>query len=159
MNVQIRNGFLHSTCQINVKTSVHVRRQTCLHAHFGRAHINCFVNAADNLIQRQEISLFAAIYAAERAKAAVLHTDIREVHISIDNVRDDLTHLPPAQLVGGQDCCVKLSAGCQTELKPIVAGNLFTVECPRKNLMYYRIEIVEQYHAAPYSYRFPLAAS
>ena len=50
---------------------------------------------------RQEVALFLAVVAAERAEGAVLDADVGEVDVAVDHVGDDVADLLGAQLVGG----------------------------------------------------------
>src|SRR5690348_614318 len=101
MDVNIWKALFHSSRELDVEVSIHIGRQSGLNADFGCAHFRGFADASKNLIHRKQISLFASVCTAERAKPTMLHTNIREVDIPIDDVRNNFTHLAPPQFVRG----------------------------------------------------------
>src|SRR5262249_24284973 len=119
-----------------------------LDAGFGRTHFQCLADAAWNLIQWKQISLFTPIGAAERAKPTVLHANIREVDIAIDHVCDNLSDLTPPQFVSGGNGCLKLGSVRLTEPQAVVPGNLLTFQGARQDGAKCWIDFIEQVHTA-----------
>ena len=91
-----RHSRLHGTRQLDIETAVHIRRKSCLHANFGGTHVHGFLRAADDLLKGQKVAFFVAVCTAEGAESAMLHADIREVHIAVDDVCHHVADLTPA---------------------------------------------------------------
>ena len=133
MDVDIRKILFHGSGEIDVEVAVEVGRQAGLHANFGCAHLHRFLNPAKDFLDRQEISLFAAVAPAEGTKPAVLYTYVREVHITVDNVCNDVPHLAPPQFVSGHDSRVKLASAGLTQPEAILPGDLLAFQGTRQD--------------------------
>ena len=99
MHVNSRQLHFDGAAEIDIERALHPRRQPCLHAHFRRAQVPRFFRAPDHLLGGQIVAFFRTMAAAESAKAAPLHTHIREVDISIHHVSDAVAHPAPPQFV------------------------------------------------------------
>src|SRR5262249_53421802 len=115
MDVNIWKILFHGSGELDVEVAVHVGRQAGLNADFGCAHCRSFSDSSQNLIQWKQISLFASVCTAERAKPTMLHADIREVDIPIDDVRNNFTDLTPPQFVSGGDGRLEFGSARLTE--------------------------------------------
>ena len=72
---------------------------------------------------REEVALFLAVVAAERAEGAVLDADVGEVDVAVDDVGDIVADLPGAQLVGGGgDRRATSLAGARAQHLGVVCG-------------------------------------
>ena len=69
-------------------------------AHLGRPKVPSLARAAYDLLLGQEIPFLLPEVAAEGAEPAPLDTDIREVDVAVDDVRDGVADRLPAKLVG-----------------------------------------------------------
>jgi hypothetical protein len=58
----------------------------------------------------KKVALLRAYRASECAELAVLDTNVREIDVAIDDIRDAVTDLRTAQLVGHQAKSVKIGA-------------------------------------------------
>ena len=92
--------LLQRAHQVDVEPAVELGGKAGLDAHLGRAELPRFAGAAHDLLGRQEVALFLAVVAAERAEGAVLDADVGEVDVAVHDVGDDVAGLPLAQLVG-----------------------------------------------------------
>src|SRR5215471_20585121 len=133
MDVDSWKVLFHGGRELDVEVSIHVGRQAGLNANFGRAHFNGLAHATKNLIQWKQVSLFAAIGAAECAKPAMLHADVREVDIAIDHIRNNFSDLTPPQFVSGGNGRLKLGSARLTEPQAVLPGDLFAFQGMREN--------------------------
>ena len=133
MNVDAGYCSLNGARQFDVEITRHIRRQAGLHANLGRAHVHRFLHAPDNFVHRQKVSLLAPIRAAERAKAAMLHADVRKVDIPIDDVGDNIADLSAAQFVGGRNGGVKVRAFRLAELEGVLPADFVSIERAAQN--------------------------
>jgi hypothetical protein len=96
-----------------------------------------------DLVVRKEVALLRAHGACERTELAVLDANVREIDIAVDNVRDLVTHLLPAQLVCDEAQRVEVRSPCLIQRDAVVHANLSTVEASlqdRANVGRYSLE-------------------
>src|SRR5262245_16861295 len=115
MDVNIWEVLFHGSREFDVEVAVHIGRQAGLNADFGRTHFRGFADASKNLIQWKQISLSASVRPAERAKPTMLHADIREVDVPIDDVRNNFSDLTPPQFVSGGNGGLEFGSARMTE--------------------------------------------
>jgi hypothetical protein len=93
--------------------------------------------------------LFASVRAAERTKPTMLHADIREVDIPIDDVRNNFTDLTPPQFVSGGNGRLEFGSARLTQSEAVLPGDLFAFQSARKDRADSCIDFVEQVHTPP----------
>ncbi|GBD19291.1 hypothetical protein HRbin27_01797 [bacterium HR27] len=97
--MDLRQFSLDGTTDRGIEVRIHLRRQTSLDAHLGRAELPSLLRPTDDLFQWQEIALFLAMSAGEGTKATTLDADIGEVDVPVDDVRHHIPDSATQQLV------------------------------------------------------------
>src|SRR6185369_6658570 len=90
--------------------------------------------------------LLAAIRAAEGAKSAVFHAYVREVHITVDDVCDDVPDLTSAQFISRENRRMKFAAVRFAQSQTVLPRDLFTFERARKDSADIGIDVIEERH-------------
>ena len=86
--------------QIEVVVAGQVGVDPALDAHFGRAPVPRFLRARGDLVVGQEVRVGIVAPLRECAEAASHVTDVREVDVSVDDVRDDVADGVAPHVVG-----------------------------------------------------------
>ena len=134
VQVEVREPALDRAREVDVVATLELRWQPRLDAHLGRAEIAGLARAPHDLRDGQEVPLLLAMVAAERAEAAVLDADVREVDVAVDDERHRVADLPPPQLVGGERQRLEVAAGGAREEVALGDRHLGAVERPGEDV-------------------------
>ena len=103
MDVDLRERSLDRDQHVPVGEGAHLRVDAALHADLGRTALDCFDDLGEHLVGAVVVGVALPALALKGAELAVHEADVREVHVAVDDVGDDVAEILGANPVGSGD--------------------------------------------------------